>query len=370
MAKTQSTLPLVGTEALAAKDSPALVAPPNAKLDADLPSGAFVRLAKSSIPSVVNISTLTHIKRTEFEGDPEQMLQNFFGHRLPFNRTANRAALGTGFIIDPSGIILTNNHVVEGADEIKIQFAENEEPVAGKVIGRDPELDVALIRVKTSRKLEALKLGDSDALEVGEYVMAVGNPYGQGHSVSHGIVSAKGRIAAGLPIANYLQIDAPINPGNSGGPLLNLKGEVIGINNAIDPRAQGIGFAIPINFVKTVLAQLEAGGKIDRGFIGAVVGETTPEISEKIGAPHDLVAPFVTQVTRGSPAARAGVHPYDVVLSFNDKKILTPTELVQAVTQVGPGKTVPMEVLRDGHKKTLNVTVESRPTQESAKVDT
>jgi serine protease Do len=276
LAKTQSALPPVSPEAHAAlsqSNSAPLTAP-------ELPADTFVRLAKSSVPSVVNISTVTHFKRADYEAGEQEMLEHFFGGMpggmgggmrmmpMPGQTPAlKRAALGTGFIIDSSGIILTNNHVVEGADEIKIQFAEGEEPVIGKVIGRDPELDVALIRVKTNRKLEALKLGDSDALDVGEYVMAVGNPYGQGHSVSHGIVSAKGRIAPGLPIANYLQIDAPINPGNSGGPLLNMRGEVIGINNAIDPRAQGIGFAIPINFVKNVLPDLESGKRIERGFI-------------------------------------------------------------------------------------------------------
>ena len=191
--------------------------------------------------------------------------------------------------------------------------------------------------------------------------MAVGNPYGQGHSVSHGIVSAKGRTAPGLPVANYLQIDAPINPGNSGGPLLNLKGEVVGINNAIDPRAQGIGFAIPINFVKTVLVDLKEGKHVRRGFIGATVGETNSELAQKIGAPQDLQAPFVTGVTKGSPAEKAGLQPYDAILSFNGKSVHSPSELVQDVTQVPVGTEVPMEILRDGAKKTLSVKIKERP---------
>jgi serine protease Do len=346
-----------------------------------LPANIFVNLAKKAVPSVVNISTVSTLKRTAFfpgshspnEGTPEDLFRGFFGPgfggQFPGARPQKQAALGTGFVIDPSGIILTNNHVVANADEIKIQFTENGESVPGHVIGRDQELDVALIKVDTKKHLIALPLGDSDALEVGEYVMAVGNPYGQGHSVSHGIVSAKGRTAPGLPIANYLQIDAPINPGNSGGPLLNLKGEVVGINNAIDPRAQGIGFAIPINFVKTVLVDLKNGKHVRRGFIGAIVGETNTDLASKIGAPADLQAPFVTGVTKGSPAEKAGLKPYDAILSFNGKEVHTPNELVQDVTQVPVGSSVPMEVLRDGSKKTLNVKIKERPDSDVASND-
>jgi serine protease Do len=346
-----------------------------------LPANIFVNLAKKAVPSVVNISTVSTLKRTAFypgshspgESTPEDLFRGFFGPgfggQFPGAHPQKQAALGTGFVIDPSGIILTNNHVVANADEIKIQFTENGESVPGKVIGRDQELDVALIKVDTKTKLTALPLGDSDALEVGEYVMAVGNPYGQGHSVSHGIVSAKGRIAPGLPIANYLQIDAPINPGNSGGPLLNLKGEVVGINNAIDPRAQGIGFAIPINFVKTVLVDLKTGKHIRRGFIGAIVGETNSELAAKIGAPADLQAPFVTGVSKGSPAEKAGLQPYDAILSFNGKEVHSPSELVQDVTQIPVGTSVPMEIMRDGAKKTLSVKIKERPDSEVASND-
>jgi serine protease Do len=298
------------------------------------------------------------------------LFRQFFGNQFPPSARPHTksAALGTGFVIDPSGIILTNNHVVAGADEITVQFTENadEKPTKAKVIGRDPELDIALIRVKPPEKLQALALGDSDALEVGEYVMAVGNPFGNGHSVTHGIVSAKGRNVPGEPLASWLQIDAPINPGNSGGPLLNMKGEVVGINNAIDARAQGIGFAIPINYVKQVLAQLEDSGKVQRGYIGAVIGALTPEIAEKIAVPKSLRAPFVTQITPGSPAEKAGLQPYDVITAVKGTQVHTPQDLVRAITSSGIGQSVALTINRAGAEQRLSIRTEQRPSAEVA----
>jgi serine protease Do len=203
--------------------------------------------------------------------------------------------------------------------------------------------------------------GDSDALEVGEYVMAVGNPFGQGHSVTHGIISAKGRLAPDFPLANYLQTDAPINPGNSGGPLVNLKGEVIGINNAIDQRAQGIGFAIPINLVKKILPQLRTKGSVSRGFIGVVVNEMTPEVAAKLGVDKDLRAPFVTNVTPNAPAEKAGLKAYDVILELDGKPVHSSSELVLTVTGIDVNKTVPLKISRNGSEKLLNITIAQRP---------
>ena len=278
-------------------------------------------------------------------------------------------SLGTGFIIEP-GLILTNNHVVAEADEIKISFTEavDEKPTDGEVVGRDPEIDVALIRVKSKQEMVPITLGDSDALEVGEYVMAVGNPFGQGHSVTHGIISAKGRISPDFPLATYIQTDAPINPGNSGGPLLNLKGEVIGINNAIDQRAQGIGFAIPINYVKKILPQLKTKGAVTRGYIGVLVSEMSPELAPKLGVSKDLRAPFVTNVYPGAPSEKAGLKPYDVILEFAGKPIHTSSELIMAVTAIEVGQTVPLKISRGGTEKTLQLKVVPRPgAQELAK---
>lgn len=361
----------------------------------------FVELSKKVVPSVVNISTLSTVKSPYVMGSPDDLFRRFFeeffgqgggagggrgrGGGLPFDdegpddsvpnaptpkgkprRPAPKAvALGSGFIIDAAGIILTNNHVVADADEIKLRFTEipGEKPADGEVIGRDPELDVALIRVKgeARKNLIPAVLGDSDRVEIGEYVLAIGNPFGQGHSVTHGIISQKGRITPDFPLATYIQTDAPINPGNSGGPLVNLKGEVIAINNAIEARAQGIGFAIPINVVKRVLSQLKTKGKVSRGYIGVLIGELNPEIAPKLGVPKDTQAPFVTQIFEGGPADKAGVKTYDLITQFNGKKIQSGSDLVQAVTAVEEGVSVPIHVLRNGVEKKLSIKIGNRP---------
>ncbi len=344
----------------------------------------FVEPARKVVPSVVNISTTTKIKRGP-PGGQDDLFRKFFEHffegpgkrggpggddgdgeedRGPAPVPQQRAmSLGSGFVIDASGLVMTNNHVVEGADEIKIYFTENEDeiPVDGKVTGRDPELDIALVEVKTKRSLTAAVLGDSDKLEVGEYVIAVGNPIGHGHTVSHGIVSAKERNAPQFPIARYLQTDAPINPGNSGGPMVNLKGEVVGINNAIDARGQGIGFAIPINSVKKVLSQLREKGSVARGYIGVMVNPMTPEIAEQLGVSKDLVAPFVAHVVAGEPAAKAGVEPYDIITEVNGKSVRSPGDLIRAITDVKVGEAVKLDILRKNDKKSIKVTVAQRP---------
>ncbi len=343
----------------------------------------FVRLSKAVVPSVVNISTTKKMKSGR-TGAPEDLFRRFFDNYLQRpdedpssrkrdsrrrkgeEREISRAhSLGTGFIVE-EGLILTNNHVIEGADGIQIQFTEdeNEKPTDGEVVGRDAELDLALIRFKAKTALAALPLGDSDALQVGEYVMAVGNPFGQGHSVTHGIISAKERKAPDFVLANYLQTDAPINPGNSGGPLVNLRGEVIGINNAIDQRAQGIGFAIPINIVKKVLPQLKSKGKVTRGYIGVVVNEMTPELAEQLKLPKDIKNPLVARVYPGEPAAKAGVKEYDIILEFNGKVIRSSSDLVNAVTQVQIGEKGVMKVLRDKKELSITIPVATRPSRE------
>ncbi len=348
-------------------------------------SNVFVNLSKLIVPSVVNISTLTTVKSPFLQGNSDDVLRKFFGdlfrqyHREgsrgedeedgapplapPSGRSPKAMSLGTGFIVDSSGLILTNNHVVADADEIKIFFTESKDEQASdaEVVGRDPDLDIALIKVKNKREMIPVLLGDSDLLEVGEYVLAVGNPFGQGHSVTHGIISAKGRPAPDFPLASYLQTDAPINPGNSGGPLINLKGEVIGINNAIDQRAQGIGFAIPINLVKKILPQLKANGTVARGYIGVLVDNLTLEISKKMGLSKDLHGPMVTHVYPSEPADKAGIQPYDIILEFNGKAIQSGSDLISAVTAVGVGEWVPVKIFRGNKEKSLKIQVGQRP---------
>ncbi len=365
-----------------------------------LDQNIYVNLAKKAVPSVVNISTVSSSSARGAgswgpgpEGDLfRRFFEDFFrgqgggggpwgpgdeeeeeepaprgpkGKKPQRPRAPKAMSLGTGFILEP-GIILTNNHVVAEADEIKIHFTEetDEKPTDGEVIGRDPDLDVALIRVKSKREMIPLPLGDSDSLEVGEYVMAVGNPFGQGHSVTHGIISAKGRFSPDFPLATYIQTDAPINPGNSGGPLINMKGEVIGINNAIHQGAQGIGFAIPITLVKKILPQLKTKGTVTRGYIGVLVNELNPEVAAKIKAPADLRAPFVTHVYPGEPADKAGVKEYDVITEFNGKPVRTSADLISGVTAVVVGSSAPIKVLRDGKELQLKIQVSKRPGSE------
>lgn len=345
----------------------------------DLDPNIFVNLSKKVVPSVVNIQTVSRGRRSYSRGGaPDDLFRKFFedffrnggGRRPPPDDEDDGAgnvpegmALGTGFIIDDSGLILTNNHVVADADEIKILFTEDndEKPTDAKVVGRDPDLDLALIKVETKRKLVPAALGDSDALQVGEYVMAVGNPFGQGHSVTHGIISAKGRKSPDFALASYLQTDAPINPGNSGGPLLNLKGEVIGINNAIDARAQGIGFAIPINFAKAVLPQLKSKGSVARGYIGIQVNDLTPEIAKRVDAPKDVRGCFVAHVYPGDPAEKAGIRPYDIITDFAGKKIASANDLIMAVTGTTVGEQAPVKVLRSGKEQDLKIKIGLRP---------
>ena len=344
---------------------------------AELNPNIFVDLSKKVVPSVVNIQTVSKGRRSFSRGAPDELFRKFFedffrnggGRRPPEEDEGSPGnvpegmALGTGFIIDDTGLILTNNHVVADADEIKILFTEDldEKPTGAKIVGRDPDLDLALIKVDTKRKLVPATLGDSDALQVGEYVMAVGNPFGQGHSVTHGIISAKGRKSPDFALASYLQTDAPINPGNSGGPLLNLKGEVIGINNAIDARAQGIGFAIPINFAKAVLPQLKSKGSVSRGYIGIQVNDLTPEIGKRIDAPKDIRGCFVAHVYPGDPAEKSGIRPYDVITEFAGKKVGSANDLIQAVTGTSVGETVTAKVIRSGKDVELKIKIGLRP---------
>jgi serine protease Do len=355
----------------------------------------FADLVKKTGNGVVNISTYARPRMQMQPGYPgiqggpnddlfRKFFEEFFGRQMgeggvgpaipgpknPRNSPKNSGklvpmGLGSGFVIDASeGLILTNNHVIDQAEEVKIQFVEeDDELVPAEIIGRDPELDVALLKVKTKMKLSAIALGDSDAIDVGEYVLAIGNPLGYGHTVSHGILSAKGRRNPEFRLGRYLQTDASINPGNSGGPLMNVKGEVIGINNAIDARAQGIGFAIPINMVKKILPQLKAKGSVSRGFLGVTVGELNPELMEQLKIDPKTKGVLIIDVTKGQPADQAGLKPYDIITEVNQVKVGNPQDLTTQVTAVPVGDRAQLKFLRNGKEKTLAVKVAERPVE-------
>ncbi len=344
----------------------------------------FVELSKRMVPTVVNIYT-TQIVKNPYGGGPQadlyrQFFEQFFGEEFggpggPTPRNGRPQArksqsLGSGFIIDEKeGLILTNYHVVAEADEIKIILTEadaDREGIDAKVVGSDAEADVALLKIKVDRKLQAAPLGDSDALEVGEWVMAIGNPFGHGHTVTKGIISAKERVIAPISeFANYLQTDTPINPGNSGGPLINTAGEVIGINTAINAQAQGIGFAIPVNYVKRLLPELRTKGVVTRGFIGVNIRELDPALLKGMSLPKGTTGVAVTEVYAGEPAAKAGIRPYDVITSINGKKILNGRDLVGTISSFEPGASATVNVLRAGKEQTFKVLVGTRPTREA-----
>ncbi|MHB8783567.1 MAG: DegQ family serine endoprotease [Desulfobacteria bacterium] len=318
------------------------------------------QLFKEVSPAVVNISTTQVVKfnrprmRNPFgQQDPfDEFFNNFFG-RMP--KEQKRKSLGSGFIVSSDGYILTNNHVVEKADEVTVTLLDKEEFKA-KVVGTDPKIDIALIKIDVKKKLPYVALGDSDKLDVGEWVVAIGNPFGLGHTVTAGIVSAKGRIIGSGPYDDFIQTDASINPGNSGGPLFNLKGEVVGINTAIIQGGQGIGFATPIQLAKSVLDQLKDKGKVTRGWLGVYIQQLTPETAESLGISGKHGA-LVSDVTSGGPAEKAGIRSGDVIVAFDGKEIKDEHDLPQAVATTKPGKTVDVRLLRDGKEKTIAVTI-------------
>jgi serine protease Do len=337
---------------------------PDSRANIQLPD--FVALAKKMKPIVVNISS-TQVSEShgaqEFgnpfgEDDPfNDFWRRFFGGPVPRGPQRQRS-LGSGFIIDADGSILTNNHVVENAQKIVVKLADDQEYEA-KVVGRDSKTDIAVIKINAKTSLAAASLGDSDHLEVGEWVVAIGNPFGLDSTVTSGIVSAKGRHIGQGPYDNFIQTDASINPGNSGGPLINLRGEVIGINTAIFSRSGtniGIGFAIPINLVKELLPQLRGKGKVTRGYLGVLIQKVTPDIAESLGMEKGYGA-LVANVSKDGPAEKAGVKVGDVIVEFDGKEIKDSGDLPIIVARTPVDKKVRMKVLRDKKEVLLNVAV-------------
>ena len=331
-------------------------------MNAETPPGSFSHLVKIASPSVVNISTVKIIKEERevpmpfSPNDPmRDFFEHYFGGQIP--KKYKQTNLGTGFIIDKKGFILTNNHVVEQMDEIRVHTADGKE-FAAKIVGRDPLTDLALIRIKSDIPFIPLILGDSNRLEVGDWVVAIGNPFGLGNTVTAGIVSAKYRQIGAGAYDNFIQTDTPINLGNSGGPLLNTSGEVIGINTAIFSQSGGsvgIGFAIPINMAKDLLPQLKKG-KVIRGWIGVTIQKITPELKDKLNLPDEKGA-LVSDVASGGPADESGIKRGDVIVSFDDKPIKENRELPYIVASTPVGKTVFVEVVRNREKMKAEVRV-------------
>ena len=305
----------------------------------------FTALAGKLTPSVVNV-TISKVQRMGFGGgdSPFGPFGGFFNQPNSPGRVVQGA--GSGVIISPEGYILTNNHVVEGAKEVQVTLSDKSEHKA-QVIGRDPLTDLAIVKIKTGDNLPYATVGDSDEMKVGDYVMAIGNPFGLGSTVTSGIVSAKGRVIGAGPYDNFIQTDAPINPGNSGGPLFNMKGEIIGINTAIVASGQGLGFAIPINTAKPLIPQLESKGEVTRGYLGANNQGITPELATAMDLKGSEGA-LVAGVVRGGAAEKAGIKAGDVIVSFDGKPVRSAQELPAMVAGTAVGREVPVAIVRDG----------------------
>ena len=336
---------------------------------------AFIEAAKALKPAVVNISsrrTAPTEERRSFRRRPfpfggedpfQEFFDRFFGEQ---RRPRHRPSLGTGFIINTNGYIVTNNHVVEEADEITVTLASKEE-FAATLIGRDPKTDLALLRVDSPLPLPTVPFGNSENLEVGEWVLAIGNPFGLGHTVTAGIVSAKGRIIGAGPYDDFIQTDASINPGNSGGPLFNMRGEVIGINTAIMRSGQGIGFAIPINMAKNVLSQLYDKGNVTRGWLGVAIQNIAPEMLDAFQL-DDANGALVSGIVTDAPADKAGLQQGDVIVGFHGSEVDDSSTLPSLVAVVAPGTTVEVEIIRDGQRMTIPVTLGELEEDEAARI--
>jgi Do/DeqQ family serine protease len=311
-------------------------------------------------PAVVSINTVTERRRPEIDDERLEMLERFFG-QTPRQR-GPRAGLGSGVIVDArEGLILTNNHVVDGADEIEVRLEDRREFIA-EVVGADPQTDLALLKID-ARNLRDLTIAETDDVMVGDYVIAVGNPFGLSSTVTSGIVSALGRdnSAGGDRYEDYIQTDAAINPGNSGGALVNSKGELIGINTAIISRSgssAGIGFAVPTRTIRNVMDQLLEFGEVRRGRIGVLIGNVTPELRDGLGLPS-VKGALVQNVVDDSPAEKAGLEDGDVVIAFNGEEVEDSADLRNAVGLLTPGTTADITYLRDGSRRTTRITVEA-----------
>jgi serine protease Do len=351
-----------------------------AHADTPMVPANFTQLATKAKPGVVNIRTVKTVK------GGGRVFRHFFGtprtpnqERDPFDeffapffnderqREFRQRSLGSGFIISREGYIVTNNHVIDEADQIKVRLYDEKEYDA-KLVGRDPNTDLALIKIDAPADLTALPLGDSDRLETGTWVVAIGSPFGLEQTVTQGIVSAKGRTIGAGPYDDFIQTDASINPGNSGGPLINLQGEVVGINTAIVPQGQGIGFAIPVNMARGIIDQLKASGEVTRGWLGVAIQDITPELAEYYGI-KEQKGVLVTQVFPGDPAEEAGIQPQDVILAIDGKPITSSRELSRHIASLEVGKRAAVTLLRGSKEKTVQVKLAKRSETEARASD-
>jgi serine protease Do len=344
--------------ATAAKRTPVRMVPLN-----------FSDLADIVSPAVVHIRVEKTVDTTgpalgPFGGNPfggDQHFRDFFSHRFgPEQRPKFRQpGLGSGFIIDPKGYIVTNNHVVDGANTITV-ILKDETEYPGEVIGRDPVTDIALVKVEARGSLPTVVLGSSDALKVGEWVAAIGSPFGLQYTVTAGIVSAKGRVIGSGPYDDFIQTDASINPGNSGGPLINMQGEVVGINTMIIAQGQGIGFAIPIDLAKNIVDQLKADGEVTRGWLGITIQDLKGELARYYGV-EDRSGVLVSSVVPGDPADQGGIQPNDIITKVNGHTVNSSRDLTNQAANLGVGDKARVTIIRNGKSQVLEVEIGKRP---------
>ena len=337
--------------------------------------GTFAQLAKELKPTVVNITvSKTQVSRTSNSMQiPERFRELIPKEMWPeFRSQAPQRKLrgqGSGVIISNDGQILTNNHVVDEADEIEVKLHDGR-IFKAQVIGRDPNTDLALIKLENAENLPVAVLGDSESMEVGDWVMAIGNPFGLEATVTVGVLSGKGRTIGAGPYDDYLQTDASINPGNSGGPLFNIGGEVIGINTAIIRGGQGIGFSIPINLAREIASQLREDGKVHRGYIGVGIQPLTPKLRSALSLPPDLEGALVSSLMPDGPAAASGVKVSDVIIAVNGARVTNNRELLKEVAKLPPGRTAPITILRGNKTLALNMMIAERPGSFTAEKET
>jgi serine protease Do len=352
------------------RPTPAPTGSPSPMITADALQAAFVAVAERVRPAVVHVGTVQVARLRRPPGDQAPPIEDpllkdffdqFFGPRGPRQRGEfHQPGLGSGVIIDKRGYVLTNFHVIKGADAVTLRLSSKQE-YRGRIVGTDPKTDLAIVRFDPEAPLTVATLGNSDGLRVGEWAIAIGNPFGLDQTVTVGVVSATGRADVGIAsYENFIQTDASINPGNSGGPLVNLRGEVIGINTAIVATGQGIGFAIPANMVKRVMGQLIDRGKVIRGWLGVSLQPLTPELAQALGLKSTQGA-VVARVQSGSPAASIGLQANDVIVSFDGAPVEDYHHLQRLAADAEVGRSVKLEIVRDKERKTVDLKIAEAP---------